>query len=53
MGSVVCTHVPSGKQQHELDIATIYMDRIPESTVEQLIEEGAVFASAGTVVLFE
>ena len=49
VGSVVCTHVPSKTQMHEIDISTIHMNSLPTDVVNQLIAEGDVFNSAGGV----
>eukprot|EP00210_Caulerpa_lentillifera_P009489 g9049.t1 len=47
VGSIVCTHLPSKKQLHRLDIASIYMESIPDDVIDNLIKEGTVFHSAG------
>jgi len=49
VGSIVCTHLPSKTQLHRLDVASIYMDQLPNDVVDRLIQEGDVFHSAGEV----
>ena len=42
VGSLMLTHIPTRRQVSGISIATLHFDSIPESVIEQLIEEGDV-----------
>jgi septum formation protein len=51
VGSIVLTHIASGKRVKGTDTATIYLKSIPESIIDELIEEGEVFYCAGGLMI--
>lgn len=48
VGSVLVQDMGSGGQYCAVDTATVHFAPIPDSVIEQLIQEGTVFACAGT-----
>ncbi len=51
VGSIVCTDLSTGKTVEGVDVATIHMDPLPQSAVDELIREGEVFWCAGGLMI--
>ena len=51
VGSVVLTHIASGKRVSGTDTTTIFLRHIPEPVIDELIEEGEVFYCAGGLMI--
>jgi septum formation protein len=47
----VCTDLSTGKTVEGVDVATIHMDPLPQSAVDELIREGEVFWCAGGLMI--
>lgn len=47
VGSVMCTNLTTGVSCTEVDVSTVYMEPLPDETVDLLMEEGAVLNCAG------
>jgi septum formation protein len=45
--AVVATHIPSGRQSCEVDIATVYWKDIPDNIIHKVIAKGNVLQAAG------
>ncbi|BDA40646.1 probable nucleoside triphosphate pyrophosphatase [Coccomyxa sp. Obi] len=51
VGSVLVTNLSNGKEFGAVDTAKIHFDTIPDSVIEHLILEGAVFRCAGGLMI--
>jgi septum formation protein len=51
VGSIVVSNLSTGKRYEAIDRAEVYFHPIPESVVERLIAEGAVFACSGGLMV--
>lgn len=51
VGSIVLTNIKTGQRVSGVDTATIYLKPIPESIIDELIEEGEIFYCAGGLMI--
>lgn len=51
VGSVLVTHVPSGKSQLRVDRATIELAPMPDADIDALVAEGEIFHCAGALMV--
>ena len=51
VGSIVLTHIASGMRVSGTDTTTIFLKHIPETVIDELIEEGEVFYCAGGLMI--
>ncbi|GMH43536.1 hypothetical protein BSKO_11458 [Bryopsis sp. KO-2023] len=51
VGSIICTHLPSQTTSEWVEKTEIHIDPIPQDSIDMLIEEGAVFLSAGGLMI--
>lgn len=51
IGACVCTCLETGTTVEDLDICRLHMDPVPERIIDELIEEGGVFACAGGLMV--
>ena len=47
VSAIVVTHIPSGRQAAEVDIASIVWGTIPDEVVNAVVQRGEVYGSAG------
>jgi septum formation protein len=47
ISAVVATHFPSGRQAHEVEVATVYWNKISAEVVHRVVDRNEVFTSAG------
>lgn len=51
IGACVCTCLETGTTVEDLDICTLHMDPVSEEVIDELIEQGGVFACAGGLMV--